>query len=452
MKPRKLTRREFARALRQGRGAAFLHVKEYGDRNKGIKEELLKACLTCLEYDSQLEGGRSVWIVYLLDLASDIKEYAGPIKTALEAALSSTSDIAKYDLQHLIYLGAALFNRGFGEFQSLLIKFCKHPAIQEDPYMLAEALIDVGAYFGLELVAELFESDKVENWERYLLYEYTCTYLDDKSDIDKFLEEKAKDNEAVAAFYQAVREEEKKEEEKRKHKAVQARTPIKPWTLSQVMQAIEGEEKPRRYEKSYYHFAKQASQHDLEIIAAKLETETDETRLYFYLYIFADRELPKVSNKVISLLFNKNHNLSRAAQNALSQVKAPAVRRVALTLLKDSKQRNKARGIDLLRKNFQLKDLRLVQEALVKFKQAGALHRATMDAIDLAKEVEDASIVSLLEWIHDATPCSRCRFRVIELLLERNCAPFQMLYEAQWDTKQGTVNLAITHLAKKLEV
>ena len=445
MKPKKLTRRQFARALRQGRGAAFLHVKEYGDKDKGIKEELLKACLTCLEYDSQLEGGRSVWIVYILDLAGDIKEYAGPIKAALEAALSNTSDTIKYDLQHLIHLGATLFNRGFGEFQSLLIEFCKHPEIQEDPYVLAEALIDVGAYFGLELVAELFESAKVENWERHLLYEYTCTHLDDKSDIDKFLVEKAKDNQAIAAFIQAVKE----EEEKRKNNEVPIRTPMEQLTLSQVMQAIDAEEKPLRYVRTYKQFAKQASPQDLAVIAAKLETESDETRLYFYLYMFADRELPKVSNKVIGLLFSKNLNLSRAAQNALSQVKASAVRRVALTLLKDNKQRNKARGIDLLRKNFQLKDLKLVQQALVKFKQAGALHSAAMDAIDLAREVEDASIVKLLEWIHDATPCSICRFHVIEILIERNCAPFQMLYEAQWDTKPGTVNLAITHLAKK---
>ena len=73
MRPRKLIRRQFARALRQGRGAAFLHVKEYGDRNKGIKVELLNACLKTLVYDGQLEGSRSTWVVTILDRTNNTK-------------------------------------------------------------------------------------------------------------------------------------------------------------------------------------------------------------------------------------------------------------------------------------------------------------------------------------------------------------------------------------------
>ena len=68
MKPRKLTRRQFARALRQGRGAAFLHVKEYGDKDKGIKEEILNACLNNLVYDRQCETERSAWLATIIEI------------------------------------------------------------------------------------------------------------------------------------------------------------------------------------------------------------------------------------------------------------------------------------------------------------------------------------------------------------------------------------------------
>lgn len=446
MKPRKLTRRQFARALRQGRGAAFLHVKEYGDKDKGIKEELLNACLNNLVYDTQLEDRRSSWVAEILDRTGNINEYAGPIYSALETALNHTGQPEKRHLEHLINIGTSLFDRGFEDFRPLIIDFCKHPTVKEDPLILASNLIDIAAYFGLELAAKLTDSDRVDDWQRFYLYEYCCNFLDDKFEIDKFLEDKAKTHQSIAAFYKAVRE----EEEKRKLGEPKPQTAPETYSVNQVIESIEADN-PLRAKRMYYRFARQASVEELTLLAEKLNEETDEKRLTCYLGIFSNRELPAATNKIINLLFSPNLELRRAARNALTLVKAPAVRRIALALIKDRKQRDKARGITLLENNFELNDLPLLYETLAQLKQPDLLHSATMTAIDIAKTIDDESMSGLLEWIYGATPCSLCRRRIIELMLQRNIAPLQILHEAQWDASESIENLSRTYLSGRLE-
>lgn len=55
-----MTRSEFRRALRQGRGRGFLHIRDHGDA--GVRDELLDLCATNGCYDSQCEGSRAEWL------------------------------------------------------------------------------------------------------------------------------------------------------------------------------------------------------------------------------------------------------------------------------------------------------------------------------------------------------------------------------------------------------
>ncbi len=83
MKPRKLGKRAFARALRHGLGSAHLHVKEYGD--EGVENILIDACLTDLVYDRQADSGRARWLARMLDASGRIEYYASKILEAIHA-------------------------------------------------------------------------------------------------------------------------------------------------------------------------------------------------------------------------------------------------------------------------------------------------------------------------------------------------------------------------------
>ena len=71
---KKLTRREFSRAMKLGHGRALLHVKEYGD--EGIEDVIKKAVLTNYAYDVQIEGLRPLWLWQILTLTGRPHFYA----------------------------------------------------------------------------------------------------------------------------------------------------------------------------------------------------------------------------------------------------------------------------------------------------------------------------------------------------------------------------------------
>ena len=141
---RKLTKEEFARAIKNGLGSAYLHVKEYGDSE--IQNELLIACIENLVFDTQINSGRGLWLVEMLQHTGQIKKYACEIKLKL---LENPKDEAT--VQQLIDLAAVLFDKGFGEFKEILLNLSVSNQSDETILCLAEALVDVASFSGLEI-------------------------------------------------------------------------------------------------------------------------------------------------------------------------------------------------------------------------------------------------------------------------------------------------------------
>lgn len=76
-----LDRDEFARALKQGRGAAYLHLQRHG--LEGREDLLLKACLEDLAFDGQCEESRGYWLYEMIKAADARAWFAERILAAI---------------------------------------------------------------------------------------------------------------------------------------------------------------------------------------------------------------------------------------------------------------------------------------------------------------------------------------------------------------------------------
>ena len=104
MAKNKLTKIEFAKALKRGHGRALMHVEQHGLR--GISALVLAACLKEPSYDKQLESSRAEW---LFKMFCDDEKFPS-FSAAILNALSIENEL--YDLQQLCEFAELLAKNG----------------------------------------------------------------------------------------------------------------------------------------------------------------------------------------------------------------------------------------------------------------------------------------------------------------------------------------------------
>lgn len=186
MKIEKLNRHDFARALANGQGKAFLHVKQYGDQ--GIEKEILYACLNCQVYDLLFDKDRSFWLSNVIANSGRMAFYADKILNHLRQDLKPGNT-----LDQIVFISAELFDRGYGEFKPVLEQlFEAHRKNGKGDSTLYPAMIDFYAYEGLARAARAMEScASINDWEKESLFCYACESLDNEENVTRWFEEKA---------------------------------------------------------------------------------------------------------------------------------------------------------------------------------------------------------------------------------------------------------------------
>ncbi|MGD9682350.1 MAG: hypothetical protein AB7W16_14280 [Candidatus Obscuribacterales bacterium] len=416
-----MRKREFARALRHGLGAAYLHVKEYGD--SGVEKHLLNACLKDLVYDGQIDSGRAGWLARMLDRTGRIEKYA----EAIHAALTAESSGEEWDLEQLVQLACELFERGFGEFKDVLLGLAQDKQDSIGQITLGEALIDVAGLTGFAVAADKMVRTGADNWEKHSLYEYACRSCGNAEEVDTFI---------GSQFWSDVQVE---IADRQQPVATSSREPL---SLAQVLDVIENGEKPEREHYRCRVFGRTATDEELLIVADRLEKEKDPLRLYAYLAVFWNRPLPVASPKVIRHLFSENADIRRSARNALSMVRSSAVRKAALKALKSDTEDLIVSGLNLLKLNYQKNDLGILTSGLGRLENVNQIHWGARAATGIAERSNDVALSGVLAWVYEYTPCGLCRGGALNRLIQWGTAPAQVLYEAQWDAEEDTRRMA----------
>lgn len=438
MRPRKLTRRQFARALRQGRGAAFLHVKEYGDKDKGIKEEILNACLNNLVYDRQCETERSAWLATIIDRTGSPSEYV----TALLAALRQGEHTGK-DLEQQINLSRQLFEHGYFEFADIIAQLTRQKPLPFAALEVRCSLVEMFGLPGFARAAELMLDEQDSEWGIHDLYEYTADALDSENSVREYLEANAPNNSKLTAVIKIIDEE--KARSTHAHSNVEENIP----DLAEVLEKIDKETTLFRYPGYCVRFGKSASPEDLETILNRIETTSNEIKLNCYLAVFWCRAIPRLPENSRELLKTNNKTLHRALCRALGNTASLQVRELALSILLAGGAENFLTALRIL-ENSCTTDIWLSLSAhLTSLKTPEQLHSAGLAILNIYWDMDSHVDPGPLLWICEHTPCSFCRQSALTKLMTEGLAPESTVFEAQWDANYEMRLAARTHLANQ---
>lgn len=434
MKIEKLNRHDFARALANGQGKAFLHVKQYGDQ--GIEKEILYACLNCQVYDLLFDKDRSFWLSNVIANSGRMAFYADKILNHLRQDLKPGNT-----LDQIVFISAELFDRGYGEFKPVLEQlFEAHRKNGKGDSTLYPAMIDIYAYEGLARAARAMEScASINDWEKESLFCYACESLDNEENVTRWFEEKSVGDKQLASFYKAVRRY-RESEDQPPSKSKGPKTP----SYRQALSIINNNNNESHIRKIYplRRFGKAATEDQLNKLVSKLEQEQNPDKTTAYLAVFWDRPLPAVSDRVLSFLFSEDADLRRSAMNALCEVKSNDVRSAALKLLAQGDDESICYGVNLLELNYRSTDRAMLLAKAKEVKDIDNLHWVCKSLIDIGKNCESANFTPLALWAYENTPCGFCREQALEILIKWGKASKRILFEAQWDANDDIRSLA----------
>ncbi len=392
MKARKLSKREFERAVKLGLGRAVLHVRDYGD--EGMEDILKTAIKHFYLYDEMFETCRSWWIYLLLKHSGKLGKYAVFFFEVLKKEEHSMSTHAYHTK-----LAGLFFEDGFEQFRPIIIELAKR-LIRDKTYNStgANELIDNAAWTGFKLaIIELCKAGIDVAYDDCTcndIFEYAESKLG-SSEVEDCLKELEQKSPEVKVFREAVATWKDDARCSEPQKSVP--------TLKEILDLSKGEGASKN-RVLFMRFGRIASEHDLErVFSTLMNTHSVEEQLCL-LEVFSWRKPPRVTAKFISLLDSSDKNVVRACVGALSKCTEKRVREKALSMLKSSNEDHWPYAIELLRKNFLVPDATLILSALNQMKNPDNIHWSGILIDKIAKENNHTELAECFLWLYEFGP------------------------------------------------
>ena len=420
---RKLSARQFKRAVRLGHGSALLHVRQYGDN--GLENALIDAMLNSYVYDWQIEGSRRYWIFNLITATNRTTFYAEKFLEKIQTHHAKGNDRAQQ-----IQLCGKFFELGYVEAREAAIKM--YPAlVASNPYRIecGSELIDMAAEAGLEFAAKTISevASVLEPWNCSRVYDRAVHVLDLNDEPENFAE-LIKKYPAGRRFYETVKRH--KADDTTWRKSTEVTPPV--YHLGDILKLIAKKEHAPGAGR-YLGMGKNLDRSEVLKAFELLKASKEPWEQLCFLRIFHNLDLPAVSPQLFELIKSPDKLVANAASIIFGKVKNVLVREKAFELLKARKQREIAFGVNFLESNYVEGDAEAVLIALKRMKNSEQLHRAGMSIQTIAKNNHDTGLEKVLLWLYENNPDSFCREHFLDLLIEWNICSPQILYEAQWD-------------------
>jgi HEAT repeat protein len=420
MKAKRLSKREFERALKLGLGRAFLHVRDYGDA--GVEDVIERSLLTDYVYDNQFEGDRGWWCFSILLNTGRIHEYAEFLLNNI-----GRGELRPLDQRHQLIVAGYFFEQGYQEFRKEIFGLSRVLLARASHQVSClRELISVagekGFEFGLvELCKGCADLDQF-SWECNEIYEFANNNLSSVDEALKRIEELEPDT----VRFRAAIEEFKRED-------VEPYKPKPDPTLSEIVEFITVRDSFVRNVRPV-RFGKIATDEEIGTVFDLLQHADSEVKQYACLLVFDDRQLPLIDERILNILNADNKRLRLACASALSNCSDRLVRRKALTLLKSEDGEHINFGLALLKSNYRSSDANLVLKALQKLQTPQDIHSAGLALKDLRRVEGRQELKDCFLWLYENGPESWCRAQFVETLYEWQLCPDEILYESQWDS------------------
>jgi hypothetical protein len=404
---------EFARIVRIGLGRAVLHLHAHDP--SPYRDVILDACLHDMRYDPQAEPYREQYLFDLVQSSGDPGFYR-------ERLLDALTTVRSLHVRRQIAALVRLFAQE-GDIEAHRLLYEVYAASVDWDWSLPDEIVALDGTAGLLFVAKrlsldprggLFYLDLIEAAERKDGAESTARALavaavssphiaafvaqalaEDLPDPD--LRREWQQHEEDAASYARVRE------------RLQAGDGWGPWLL--------------------HTWARTAPEDELAGAATDLLRETDPDRLRLYLGIFAQRPFPLDPTPIVTFAEGKDEHTAMCAVAALTHVKSPAARRVAL----DRLARGDYRGALPLVANYQPGDYELLEQLLRSWPNPSDVDMLGMELHQIVKAHPSADAAPALLVLYERGPYSSRRQETVQLLRDVGSLPEWLQAECRYD-------------------
>lgn len=420
---------KFANALEKGLGRAYLYVEKNGDEL--IRDQLLHACLINQSYDRQCEDSRAEWLMSLINLSKNRDFYIPNII----ASLASSSEYS--DVNQLYELCKLIAEQGD---ESAKIAIYEKFDLQEfnKSYLGGDEIIQMDGLEGLLHVAEVIGKRLIEEegyWDTDILYCQACEMFG-KEPTDEFLVGHAKENRFVTAYLNEL----KKNEERRKPK--DSRSHKERFRDEYPIERILDEINNGKGRYAFMRFGRYATTDEIEKVYNLLISEISKEKLIRYLWIFRNRELPRLPQTITDLAFSSDHEIQDAAITAISNLSDPSVHDIAINICSNQNKKIALKAIELFVNNYQESDSKFIEPMLTNVADKDIMHWACLDAIKLFEKHPLEELTNTMLWVYENTPCTHCRNNATQLLIENGWLPETQLNECLYDCVNDTRELA----------
>jgi hypothetical protein len=405
---------EFLRSLHAGLGRAILLARDHDVRP--FRALILDACLNCYAIDPQSEGTRADYMFDLVSLLPDKKFYWDAV---LNALANSGDD---WHAKQRFHFAALLAIDGDERAKRLMYEsFNPGPSMGE---AIAIEFLNLDGMAGLLFAAEKLGKLLIAN--------------PDGVDLG-WLMSVAKDNLGEQKIWDALRAEATGNPLVKVYLSAVEMSDVMPrpdtnWirnaTFTQLKAKLPMKMRTHLHLRSW---GERATDEDLLQAAHGLSTAPDAAMQLALLPIFWNRRFPLDHNILFELAQSSHERVQWGALKALAQITGPAVRTLAFELvLTHAKWRSQA--IDLLRENFQPGDHDIVLNWFETEDELETLHTEGRNLIAFwEKHPSEVSCTRMLCNLYEKGPCSFCRERTVELLLQRNAMSADMRAECTRD-------------------
>jgi hypothetical protein len=407
---------QFASYLAQGLGRPYLFFQQH-DPAPYIAE-LFQACLYNPAYDRQCEGSRATYFYQLIQLTNRSPWF----RQQLLDALSDPNDAM--DLDQLFDF-ALIYARGGDAIARRVLYEQAGEQASCGNTSGAYQLIDLDGLPGFLFIANRFgeamQSDHTLWDDNHLLRHLES--IGEHHSLDRLRAAANPNYPYVSSYLDAIAA-----TQAQQHQAPRTVLVGKPYlSIREHIDRAEG-----RFSFSQLkRWGATADDVHLKQAAADFLQETEPQRILAYLAIFGKRAFPFGSEALVPYIWNKHERIARWSIQAISQFQEPSVRNLGFTLIQAHHHVGDA--LDIFIRNYQAGDDRYLADLLARAEEKDLLHAIGFGLNDIFIAHPNPTVEAIFLDLYERGPCSLCRERFVERLLDINCLPSWMETETQYD-------------------
>ncbi|UOD28429.1 hypothetical protein INH39_23670 [Massilia violaceinigra] len=431
----KLSREDFAVALRHGRGCVVMHLREHG--MDGVEDLVLAACLEDQCIDSQYGDYRAPWIYSLFKDSPAYPRFVDAIVAAIPHSQGDTDgsqlrELASLmgrdgDLQATSALRDLVWTQPFSSKRIIgaadlsavdglaaVVEMARRLGrfILQNPHECVDALGCLAGY-AIPVEAALAELKRVAASDREV-----AAYLAAEADFD-----------AVIARYDYMREQRAAGEQKRGERFLR-KNPVE-----SILAAASCKSSDLYL---FQQFGRWAGKEDLERVLERLRVENDTEACKKLLRVFSLATVTHVDERIWKLKSHSAPEVRDAAEGILFNLSDPRVRDMARQRVSDPAfSSKKAWELGLFELNFEPGDESLILSALERQTVDGEdAYDLCAYAMGICTSVRSPALAGVALWVYRTSPSAVSRCKAVKMLLEWDSLPAHIAAESRYDASE----------------